>query len=378
VDRVGFSGDDLASHERGYPALLDIVNGPPVGALVYARAAVAGSIWLPDGQRLALDHSTILTSGRVTLRDQPRDVRQSREVRYDRQARLFGAAGQAILQDATVAIVGLGGAGSILAELLGRLGVGRFLLVDPDRADLSNLPRLIGARRTDVLLSEGQLAGLPFGHLLARLRRRKVDLAARNIRMANPKARIERIAGNVVDQSVAHRLLEADFIFLAADEMGARLVVNAIAQQYLIPAVQVGARVVTDPVSGAVDDVYAVCRPMFPQSGCLWCNGLIDSARLAEELTDIRQAKTQAYGAETPAPSVASLNALATADAVNLFQFHMTGLAQTGMHRHWRRYRPLKGDVRLDEPRRDPVCTECGHGPGGRYARGSNLQLPTR
>ena len=159
--------------------------------------------------------------------------------------------------------------------------------------------------------------------------------------------------------------------------MGARLVVNAIVQQYLVPAVQVGARVVTDPQAGSVESVYAVSRPVFPQSGCLWCNGLIDATRLAEELTDARQAEAQAYGTETPAPSVASLNALATADAVNLFQFHMTGLAQGDAHRVWRRYRPLTGDVRLEEPRRDPACSECGNGTGARYGRGDGLPLPT-
>jgi hypothetical protein len=33
-DQVEFSGADLASHERGYPTLLDLVHGLPVGALV--------------------------------------------------------------------------------------------------------------------------------------------------------------------------------------------------------------------------------------------------------------------------------------------------------------------------------------------------------
>jgi tRNA A37 threonylcarbamoyladenosine dehydratase len=378
VDRVAFSSDDLASHQRGYPALLDIVNGPPVGALVYAKAAVAGMIWLPDGRRVQLDWSTLLHSGRVIWRPKPIRGRQASAPHLDRQVRLFGAVGQAILQDAKVAIVGLGGAGSQLAELLGRLGVGQFVLIDPDRADLTNLPRLVAARRSDVLVTEAQAQRLPFSGWLDRLRRRKVDLAARNIRRANRMAKIEKIAGNVVDAAVAARILDADFIFLAADQMSARLIINAIVQQYLIPAVQVGARVVSDPTTGAVETVYAVSRPVFPQSGCLWCNGLIDGARLAEELTDARQAKAQAYGAETAAPSVASLNALATADAVNLFQFHMTGLAKLGSHRNYRRYRPLIGDLCLDEPRRDADCTECGQQPGARYALGAGVPLPTR
>ena len=379
TDRVGFSSDDLASHARGYPAMLDIVDGPPVGALVYAQAAaIAGAIWLPDGRRVELERSTILGATRTIWRPEPVRMRQASDAERDRQVRLFGAVGQAILRDAKVAIVGLGGAGSQLAELLARLGVGHFVLIDPDRAALSNLPRLVAARRSDVLMTEARARALPFSGWFDRLRRRKVDLAARNIRRANPKARITRIAGNVVDAAVAARLLDADFIFLAADEMGARLVINAIVHQYLIPAVQVGARVVADPDTGAVEDVFAVSRPVFPQSGCLWCNGLIDSTRLAEELTDAWQAQAQAYGSESPAPSVASLNALATADAVNLFQFHMTGLARPGSHRAFRRYRPLVGDVRLDEPRRDVGCPECGQEPGARYARGVGAELPTR
>lgn len=44
ADRVGFSRTDMASHDRGYPALLDINDGVPVGALVFADNAVAGDI----------------------------------------------------------------------------------------------------------------------------------------------------------------------------------------------------------------------------------------------------------------------------------------------------------------------------------------------
>ena len=51
TDSVGFSGPDMASHERGYPALLDIARGMPVGALVLSRSAVAGDLWFPGCDR---------------------------------------------------------------------------------------------------------------------------------------------------------------------------------------------------------------------------------------------------------------------------------------------------------------------------------------
>ncbi len=66
--------------------------------------------------------------------------------RFDRQAHLFGDAGQRILSGCTVAVVGVGGMGMLIVEYLARLGVGRLILIDPDRVEQSNLPRLPGAR----------------------------------------------------------------------------------------------------------------------------------------------------------------------------------------------------------------------------------------
>ena len=53
--------------------------------------------------------------------------------------------------------------------------------------------------------------------------------------------------GDVADDRVARKLHQiCDFIFLAADTMLARSVVNQIAHQYLIPTLQVGSKPVID------------------------------------------------------------------------------------------------------------------------------------
>ena len=379
-DRVEFSGADLASHERGYPTLLDLVKGMPLGALVFAPSAIAGDIWLPGEKRVRLAQATVIGQRRRVLRPAPLPAAKGvASAMYDRQVRLFGEAGQRIFANAKVGIIGLGGIGSQLAELLGRLGVGYFVLIDHDRADLTNLSRLIAARRSDVLISEATAKrfGL-LGPLLDRLRRRKVDLAARNIRRANPRARIERVFGSVADQEVAESLLDCDYIFLAADAMVARLIFNALVNQYLIPGIEVGARVVTDEETGAITDVFAASRPVLPGRGCLWCNSLINPFKLQAESTDPAQAKNQEYGTESPAPSVITLNALSAADAVNQFQFYMTGLASEDAWGGYVRYRPLRRSVTRDEPRAEPECGECSRDSGSRFARGDNAMLPTR
>jgi hypothetical protein len=65
---------------------------------------------------------------------------------YDRQIRAFGAAGQAAIQRLRVAIVGLGGTGSVLVQQLVHLGVRDFLVIDPDVIERTNLNRVVGAK----------------------------------------------------------------------------------------------------------------------------------------------------------------------------------------------------------------------------------------
>ena len=149
-DWVEFSGDDLASHERGYPALLDITKGGPVGALVFAKNAVAGDIWIRNG-RYKLDHATIIGSRIRRIFPRPSKEPSHVDPRYDRNSRLFGDVGQHILANLKVGIIGLGGGGSLLNELLARLGVGHIVAVDFDRVDLTNLPRIVGATEQDAL-----------------------------------------------------------------------------------------------------------------------------------------------------------------------------------------------------------------------------------
>ena len=136
--QVKFSRVDLESHERGYPALLDIGRGVPVGALVYGQRSVAADIWMPDGSRRSLGSYRVISQDITRLYSQPGLERES-NTEHDRQVRMFGAAGQHILQESKVAVVGLGGIGSLVAEYLARLGVGYLVLIDPDEIESSNL-----------------------------------------------------------------------------------------------------------------------------------------------------------------------------------------------------------------------------------------------
>lgn len=381
IERVAFSDDDLASHERGYPALLDIVRGRPVGALVLAQRAIAGDIWLPDGRRVTIADTIVVGRRRQRLTPMPELRLLHRDASYDRQARLFGDAGQEILRSAKVGIIGVGGVGALIAEYLGHLGVGHFVLIDPQRIAISNLSRVVGATRLDALAWFAVLPWPRWARRLAeRFARRKVDIARRVIRRAQPRADVKTVFGDVLDRENASKLLDCDYLFLAADSMRARLLFNGIVHQYLVPGAQVGAKVRVDAATGDIIDVFTVNRPVMPDYGCLWCNQLISPALLQEEAQSEEERRAQRYvdEPEIAAPSVITLNATVASQAANDFMFYMTGLTSPVADRSYLRFTPLDRTPWLDAPRKALDCPECGSGSKSRLARGDGRRLPLR
>jgi len=229
---VQFSLADLRSHERGYPALREITRNQIVGGVVFAQNAAAGDLWISDG-RVSLESVRVV--GRNLEKMFPSPPGQTKEVSltYDRQARVFGDRGQAILSKQRVGIIGLGGVGSIVCEYLSRLGVGSVVLVDPDRVDPTSTPRVMGSSPWDAITGlSGRERASWFRRLFARLARLKVDIAAREARRANPAIEIIRHASSVVEEKVARSLSTCDYLFLTADSMQARLVFNSLVHEY--------------------------------------------------------------------------------------------------------------------------------------------------
>lgn len=78
------------------------------------------------------------------------------------------------------------------------------------------------------------------------------------------------------------------------------------------------------------------------------------------------------------APSVITLNAVATAHAVDDFLFSITGLLEPESGNDFRYFRPTQASAIYDEPTKDLMCTECGVESDGRLALGEGRRLPTR
>ena len=358
---TSLSHDDLAGHRRVFPHLLDLTRGAPVAGIATGTASMAGEVWHPDQEPAPLAEMRVVGRHLLTL-SHDRRMRGDTEPRFDRQARLFGDHGQRILRSLHVAVIGAGGGGSILVEQLAHLGVGEISIVDYDHIEEHNLSRIVGATRQD-----------------AYRQRLKADVAARHAARIDPRIVTHAIDGDLAESWVAERLTSCDFLFLATDTTTSRLVFNAMVHRYLMPGIQIGAKVELDS-DQRVSDVYVAVRPVYPDTGCLYCQGLIDPVRLQQEARTDEEARAQNYiggSVEVIDPSVISLNGIAASHAVNMMLFSATGLLSTdpGQQLFF-----LRDGTSLNVAARSvPDCPFCSRQPTSTYAAGGPISgLPVR
>jgi hypothetical protein len=181
--------------------------------------------------------------------------------RLDRQS-FLGPDSDDVLDAATVGLVGLGGGGSHHAQQLAHVGVGGFVLVDPDTIDLTNTNRMVGGTLTDV---EVQLA--------------KVEIAARMIRGIQPDARIKAL--KVDWRLVLGHLKDCDVLMGAVDSFKDRDQLERFARRFLIPYVDIGMDVLQLP-----DEQFLISGQVIlsmPGGPCLRCCRVITDERLARE-----------------------------------------------------------------------------------------------
>lgn len=362
-DQVSFSDVDLASHERCYPTLLTLAQGLPVGAAVFGLSSLEVDLWLPGGERRSMATARIIGHGIRHLWASPKLApKAAYDEKVDRQLPFLRSSGQGLLADATIVIIGLGGIGSQLVEPLARLGVRRFVLIDPEHIDTTNFSRVHGSIPSD-LPDERE----------GRLGQWKVEIAKRTIRAINPEARVDAIVGDVARGDTYKSMLAGDFIFLAADTAEARLVCNAVSHQFFIPMTQLGSKVVVGG-DGSVQNLFGVVRQVRPGSGCMWCNGLIDRVALANAAKPKEQVERERYGTPSPNPAIVTFNSEVVARGLNEFLLaYASPQVEVDRGYDYRVLHFLSGESEQIKARHDDACPFCASGLG----RGDAQTVPT-
>lgn len=273
---------------------------------------------------------------------------------FDRQIRAFGKAGQEALERLRIAIVGLGGTGSVISQQLVHLGVRDFILIDPDVVEVTNLNRVANATFSDV----GSL---------------KVEVAARYIRNFSKEAFVKCVKGDIMTIQTARELLNADLIFACTDSHGSRSVLQQVSYQYLIPCIDMGVTITVD--KGRISHIYGRVQLLAPGLACLTCDDLLDPNEVRRDmLTEFeRQADPYIQGVREPAPAVMSLNGTVSSLAVTMFLAVTTGIPLKGRHVLYNAKLPSLRSAR-GEPKTD--CYVCSR--SGSYARGDSWPLFAR
>jgi molybdopterin-synthase adenylyltransferase len=166
--------------------------------------------------------------------------------RYARQTAFapFGPEGQAALGAARVLVVGVGGLGSWMAELLSRAGVGFLRLADSDLVDPTNLHR-------QAIYEEGD----------AEARLPKAEVLASRLARINRLVRVEALIARVDAANMERAAGDIDLILDGTDNFPTRYLLNDFAVKHNKPWIMAG-------VVGAEGQVAAI-----PPGGrpCLRC-----------------------------------------------------------------------------------------------------------
>ena len=113
---------------------------------------------------LAIDlkNATIIAQKTGATLYEVEEIALSNEIiptRYSRNQRILSTSDQKKLHQAHVAIIGLGGLGGGVTELLARIGVGNLTLIDGDSFDETNLNRQLLSTTSNIGIPKATVAG---------------------------------------------------------------------------------------------------------------------------------------------------------------------------------------------------------------------------
>jgi hypothetical protein len=226
---------------------------------------------------------------------------------FERQDQLFGRGTTERLRRLCIGVVGCSGTGSVVIELLARLGAGTLVLVDDDRVELRNLNRILNTTDRDI--------GRP-----------KVDVLAEAVEAIGIGTTAVPLHMNLFDPEAVNAIGECDAVFGCMDTVEGRHILNRIAAFYAVPFIDLGVHLASDG-RGGIDEASGVIHYLQPGGSSLLSRGAYTLRRVEAEnrrRTDpagYERDRAAGYieGVNVDRPAVVSVNATIASFAVNEF-----------------------------------------------------------
>jgi hypothetical protein len=351
----GFDPTPSARDRRGeslvVPAFHRRVPSAPIARLILSPAALSSALL---GNGADDEQLEVVEVGADIRFYRPAVTSAGIDARFDRHVRAFGPDGQAVLRRLSIAIIGLGGTGSVAAQQLAHLGVPDFVLVDPEVLEDTNTTRVVGSAPVDV-------------------GKAKVDVAAAMIRRINPEACVDARRADIRDRSVLRALLDVDVFLCCTDSQGSRAALTQLAYQYIIPGIDVG--VVIYASGGRVSHISGRVQMLAPGLACLLCGAVLDPETVRRDLlTDAaRAADPYVVGGAAPQPAVISINSATSSLAVTMLLSAITGVPIASRHQRLRLESGIVSSVQTTAADNCPWCSR-----RGAFARGDSWPMPGR
>lgn len=312
------SGTDDRDERQFSAFLADRFEGVGFGSVVLSRSDYAARLWQPGNgapRPLAAELRTQTPLEAWPAADD--GARAPGQLDEQFLARSILALGvdtlRRIVDRQSVAIVGVGGLGSLVAENLVHMGFRDLHLIDPDCLELTNLNRVVGAYHDDAVA-----------------RRPKVDVVRGHLTRINPNARVTAHQRDVHDADLEEVLAGVHWIVVATDSHASRARAQELALRYAVPLVSAGVNITVD--DGTITDMSGeVIVSRWGDRLCLGCLGRLDPLRVAVERAPdaetSRQLVARGYvtGLDVKQPAVKTLNASVAALAVDVLVNQYTG-----------------------------------------------------
>ena len=340
--RPWFSKADDAGDSRLMPSFYAQMPGPH-GSIVVAGKThePVARLWCEQGTIVPV----VLRVVGKTIQTHTMATTARSEPWFRRQSLALGNAGQRTLRDLHVAIVGLGGTGSVASAQLVHLGIGRITIIDGDHVEDSNVSRIIGATARDAGVTS------------------KVDVAARYARSVGLDAQVDAMCGHLGTDVSVDDLEGCDLVLSCVDRHLPRALLNRLAYAKGIPVIDMGSAFRVDQ-SGRLTAGAGRVVIVGPGRPCLACWGHIDPDLLRIESLSAEARADQAAegyvdGADVPQPSVVAFNTtIAGAAVVELLRL-VTGYAGVDDPPMRLGFDFLEGTVRRNVLQYRESCTIC-------------------
>jgi len=275
----------------------------PDGSL-FGRSINSTGSFTPLKSIVVISDNILVYTG-LPASENPTIIEEEEDIQL-RTRQAFGEGTTNILKSLKIGVVGCSGTGSIVAELLARLGVGQLVLVDYDIVERKNINRILNTTIDDAQSSN-----------------KKVDVIKTAIDRMGTGVNVISITDDLHSFKAYEAIAACDIVYGCMDTVDGRHLLNRIATYFCSAYLDIGIHLDADG-KGGINEVFGRVDYIQPGGSSLLSRGrytlehlkAADIARTNPEEHDRQVKEGYIKSARVSSPAVISINMMFSSQAV--------------------------------------------------------------